>query len=314
MRWKLLITWVVTAIIAGVLGYVAGAHHERKAPARAVVAVVNGDKVTRAEFDAALRLSGGQEVLRLLCVQKIVHQEAKKAGFTISNDELEIARKQMLVMPGSLQPPAESYNDPTLRPLIDQEVRTQLLLRKLALRDVSETWKRHIYELFKPELTQYDVYCIFLGDDRQVYEQIRTEFEKGVGFDKLSERFSTTAKANGGHLGWWTDPMLQRHLGPDAAEAVVNLKLNSLTEPIHSRYGWLVIRVAGVRDRYEDLKPAVEDLFVGARSLGMLQRFISEAELVSTYGALKDNLRKGTSSPSVPTLPSVAPSQPVFFR
>lgn len=284
---RLGILWVLTLIVAACLGFVAGARHVRREPGRVSVATVNGEVITQAEFDSALRLVVGQEILRLLCAQKAVTQEAKKLGISVSDDEVEKARKsgQGLTY-GTFKLPDEATQDPAMRGVVNQEVRAGLLMRKMVLKDVSESWKRHIYELFKDELTQYELFCILVPSQTEA-EVVSAKLKKGESFADLAANYSgeENSKKNGGRVGFLTQPAVQALLGPDASEVLIELKPGTVSEPIPTPIGVAFLKIGTVRSSYEDLKPTIEDIFLESKQLGALQDLISDAEMVSPFGA-----------------------------
>lgn len=281
------VLWVITLIVAGCLGFVAGVRHVRREPGRISVATVNGEVITQAEFDSALKLVVGHEVLRLLCAQKAVIQEAKRLGISVSDDEVEKARKsgQGLTY-GTFKLPDEATKDPSMREVVNQEVRAGLFMRKMVLKDVSESWKRHIYDLFKSELTQYELFCIMVPSQTEA-DVVSAKLKRGDSFSALAANYSgeENSKKNGGRVGFLTQPAVQALLGPDASEVLVELKPGAVSEPILTPIGVTFLKIGTVRSSYEDLKPAIEDIFLESKQFGVLQELISDADMVSPFGA-----------------------------
>lgn len=296
---RLGLIWCLTLIVAVSLGFVAGARHIRREPGRVSVATVNGESITQAEFEDAMKLVVGQEVLRLLCAQKAVLQEAKKRGLSVSDEEVEDARKSGRGLSyGSFKLPDEATTDPGLRDVVDQEVRAGLIMRKMVLKDVSESWKRHVYDLFKEELTQYELFCIVLPNQGEV-SVVAAKLKKGESFSDLAASYSAeeSSKRNGGRVGFLTEPAVQALLGADASEALAALKPGVVSEPIETAVGVVFLKVGKVRSSYDELKPSIEELFVESRRLGVLQDLISGAELISPFGA-KIKMPGAASQPS----------------
>lgn len=279
--------WCLTLFAAVSLGFVAGARHVRREPGRVSVATVNGEAITQAEFDNALKLVVGQEVLRLLCAQKAVLQDAKKLGISVSDEEVEQARKSGRGLTyGDFKLPDEATQDPGLREVVNQEVRAGLIVRKMVLKDVSESWKRHIYDLFKEELTQYELFCIILPQQSEA-NVVSAKLKKGESFGDLAASYSAdeSSKRNGGRIGFLTEPAVQTLLGSEASEALVALKPGVVSGPVTTPLGVMFLKVGSVRSGYDELKPSIEDIFVESRRLGVVQDLISDAELVSPFGA-----------------------------
>ncbi len=284
---KTAIVWFVTLAVASCLGFVAGARHARREPGRVSVASVNGEVITQAEFENALKLVVGQEVLRLLCTQKVVMQEAQRHGISVSDSEVEQARKTGRGLSyGDFKLPDEATQEPGFREIVNQEVRAGLIMRKMVLKDVSESWKRHIYELFKDELIQYELFCILVPSQTEA-EVVASKLKQGVSFAELAASYSVeeTSKSNGGRVGFMTQPALQTLLGPEASESLLSLKPGATSRPLPTPVGVVFLKIGTVRSTYNELKPAVEELFVESKRLALLQELITGAELVSPFGA-----------------------------
>ncbi len=284
---RLGILWGITLIVAACLGFVAGARHIRREPGRVSVATVNGEVITQAEFDSALKLVVGQEILRMLCAQKAITQEARKMGLTVTDDEVEKARKsgQGLTY-GAFKLPDEATQDPGMREVVNQEVRAGLLMRKMVMKDVSESWKRHVYDLFKDELTQYEVFCILVPSQTEA-DVVAAKLKKGENFSDLAANYSgeENSKSKGGRVGFLTQPAVHTLMGPDASEVLADLKPGVASEPIATPMGVCFLKVGTVRSSYEELRPVIEDIFVESKQLGALQELISDAEMISPFGA-----------------------------
>lgn len=298
------ILWVISLIVVACLGFVAGARHVRREPGRVSVATVNGEVITQAEFDSALRLVVGQEILRLLCAQKAVMQEAKKLGISASENEVEnVRRSGQGLTYGTFKLPDEATQDPAMRDIVNQEVRAGILMRKMILKDVSESWKRHIYDLFKEELTQYELFCILVPSQAEA-DVVSAKLQKGDSFSDLAASYSgeENSKKNGGRLGFLTQPALQTLLGPAALEAVVDLKPGFVSKPVPTPIGFVFLKVGAIRSSYDELKPTIETIFVESKQLEALQELISDADMVSPFGA-KIKLHGTTPTPKPASSP-----------
>jgi len=72
------------------------------------------------------------------------------------------------------------------------------------------------------------------------------KLDKGADFTKLAKSDSIDpSKDNGGDLGWFTPSGMVKPF----ADAVVQLKPGEYThEPVHTQYGWHIIKLEGTRD------------------------------------------------------------------
>lgn len=79
----------------------------------------------------------------------------------------------------------------------------------------------------------------------QKIQQIRARILKGEDFAALAKEFSQDGSAaSGGDLGWSS----QGQFVPEFQKAVDSLSLNTLSEPIHSQFGWHLVEVLARRN------------------------------------------------------------------
>jgi peptidyl-prolyl cis-trans isomerase C len=140
-------------------------------------------------------------------------------------------------------------------------------------------------------------------------KETRAKLLAGADFTQLAKELSDdpTAKQNGGELGW---------LGPgkmDSAVAKAALALKNtgdLSEPVHSRLGWHIIRLDGRR-------PAREQSFDQAQKQIMIelrQRYIQDARQAKLEAINKDpNMKVNQAAVDalvvkLPDLPQVPPA------
>lgn len=93
--------------------------------------------------------------------------------------------------------------------------------------------------------TEYHARHILVTTEDQA-KSIIAKLDKGANFADLAKSNSIDpSKANGGDLGWFTPKGMVKPF----ADAVVQLKAGEYTrEPVHTQYGWHVIKLEGTRD------------------------------------------------------------------
>lgn len=77
-------------------------------------------------------------------------------------------------------------------------------------------------------------------------ERLRHEIESGASFAKLAQANSMDpgSAADGGDLGW----LNPAELVPAFTKVMKTLKVNQLSQPFHSPFGWHLIQVMGIRE------------------------------------------------------------------
>jgi peptidyl-prolyl cis-trans isomerase C len=128
---------------------------------------------------------------------------------------------------------------------------------------------------------------------------IETQLKGGADFAALAkEKSKDPGAANGGDLGYFT----KSQMVPEFAEAAFKLDKGQISDPVHTQFGWHIIKVEDKRIKptpsFDQVKPQLEN-FVAHRA---------QAELV-------DNLRKTAKierldQPAAPN-PMLNPAAPV---
>jgi peptidyl-prolyl cis-trans isomerase C len=236
---------ISSAAIALVLAATAGglaACHPQNAPQSAAadtsppVVTVNGVPIRRDFFEFYVKgITGGKKpsdlspdqrerALDNLIRAQVVAQQAEQDG--VANDAdtqhlLEISRLNVLQ-----SVVADRYlkqREPT-----DQELHAEYD-SQLATLPHTEYHARHI-----------------LVPTEDAAKSLIAKLDKGANFADLAKSDSIDpSKSNGGDLGWFTPTGMVKPF----ADAVVQLKPGEYThEPIHTQYGWHVIKLEGTRD------------------------------------------------------------------
>lgn len=89
---------------------------------------------------------------------------------------------------------------------------------------------------------------------KKIIDEVHAKLQQGGDFDQLAKEYSDDigSKQAGGKLGWVSN----QSLVPPFVEAMEKLKLNQLSEPVETNYGWHVMEVLDRRtaDRTAELK------------------------------------------------------------
>ncbi len=231
---------VATSVAAHAQGKppAAGAPAAMPAPARAaddqVAAVVNGEKIYRSE---AMQVYEGlpdqykqlppealyTQIVERLVERKLLAQAAEKAGYADKPDvkrQIAADREQIL---------QQAYLVNQVEPQLTEDRLKAAYEKKIAAASKKEeVHARHI--LLKSETDA---------------KAVIAELDKGADFAALAKTRSTGPTAgNGGDLGFFTHDQMVKEF----ADAAFALKPGEYTHaPVHSQFGWHVIKVEGRR-------------------------------------------------------------------
>ncbi len=117
----------------------------------------------------------------------------------------------------------------------------QLLDKKTQKHMAKQTHARHI--LIKTDEITSDEQA------HKTLKNIRARLARGESFEKLAEEYSQDpgSKSNGGDLGWTNDGTFV----PRFNEVMHSLRVNEVSEPFKSQFGWHIIEVLGRRQQDE---------------------------------------------------------------
>jgi len=133
---------------------------------------------------------------------------------------------------GKLTEPLRSAGGFHILKLIDKKTRQHM---------VSQTHARHI--LIKADQITSDEQA------RKQLTKVKQQLDQGKDFATLAAKYSQDpgSKNNGGDLGWSTEGTFV----PRFTQVMKSLKVNQISEPFKSQFGWHVIQVLGRRQQDE---------------------------------------------------------------
>lgn len=201
-----------------------------------VVSTTYGD-ITKDEFYEEVKSLAGTALLEQVVMDKILSEKYKVTDEEIKK-ELETYKAQYGDQFESLLS-ANGLTEETFK----ESLRFQLLQRK-ATEDVEVTDKeiKEYYEQGKYELNGRHI----LVATKEEADAIVKQLKEGADFAKLAKEKSTDtgSGANGGELGWFTVGKMVKPFN-DAAYA---LKLNTISEPVQSEFGYHIIEIKEKRE------------------------------------------------------------------
>ena len=266
---------VVGAMLGGVGGVVAIKllRGHRPAPPKPQAAVtVNDEAVSMETLQGQVLLASGPAVLRSLVEQKLIEQEAARQKVGLTPEET-----------GLLEKSAQVIKDEGYRRAALEKARVMALARHLLLQGVTEAQIREVYDLYKPELTQYEIFAIVLVT-RKAGRDLQRSLEDGVRFDILATNYSLDpSRKQGGKVGFLTLPQIRRSLGQEAADEVARLKSNQVGKMIYTPFGLTVLKVGQIKSDYKDLKPLAEALLAESRRTDLTFRLFQKAKVTSPF-------------------------------
>jgi len=214
------------------------------ADSNAVLATVNGSKITQKDYDQYIQLNsqGAQmakgRVIDELVSRELVYQDALKQKLDKDKDvkaQIEALRTN-IILGAALSKAVKS------KPISDKE------LKKVYDEKVGN---------FK--LTEYKARHILLKTKEDA-EKVVTELDMGGDFADLAKKRSTGPSAKqGGDLGWFA----AQQMVPEFSQVLVQLDKGKYTKtPVQTKFGWHVIKLEDTRDAkpptFDEVKPKLQ--------------------------------------------------------
>lgn len=251
------------------------------------VAAVNGQKISRADFDR--RLEGGpagKSTLTQLVQQVLVDQYARDKKIDVSNDE--VGKKENEIK--AKYPPGQFESILKQQGLTEDDVHTilrqQLVIEKAVApqvkvtdTDVKAYYDKNHALLDQPE--QVRARHILVADQKTAND-VEAKLKNGAKFEELAKQFSTdpSSKDKGGELGFFGKGQMVAPF----QEAAFAAPVGKVTAPVKSPFGYHIIQV-------EEKKPALKATLANSR--GKIETQLKQQQQAQQIPAFLAQLRTG---------------------
>lgn len=261
-----------------------------------VVAMVNGEPVTEAEWITTLKRVHGVSVLDVMVRHKIVHQQAARRGITVTNDEVQALVDKAAESAGGLENLVAqlAQNGEAMEDYRDV-VKTEALLRKMVQDSATVTDD----ELRKFYLEQYGrralVQAMVIGTQSEA-EQMVAKARSGADFAMLafSSSVDPYTQRTYGHLpvpiteGFFPKPIGNLVITQPIAETIFNMKSGTVSNPIpgfeQGFYIFKVLEVTPAREvKFETVKDQLsedaKEYRISREEQALLQKLMESADI-----------------------------------
>jgi foldase protein PrsA len=239
------------------------------------VATVNGQEISQARFqqlmseylyatytankqkvpkpDSADYKAGAQKVVQYLVQRTELEQQAKKLGVTVTPKDIDngikkdIAqyfggsqKKLLAAMKKQGVTMAEFRDTVAFAVLQDKLVKKLTTGVKISDKQALDYYNKNIAQYTTP--TSRAISHILVATKAKA-QSIYDQLQKGASFAKLAKKYSTDkgSAANGGSLG----VVAENGLVKEFAKVAFALPTGTISKPVHSQYGWHLIKPTG---------------------------------------------------------------------
>jgi peptidyl-prolyl cis-trans isomerase C len=213
----------------------------------------------------------------------------KKLGDTPEfKAKLDFARKKLLMEAILKQAGKDAMTDAAMHQVYNDAVKT--------MSDEQEVHARHI------------LIRAAAGDDKANKEAedkikaIIARLKKGEDFAKVASETTEdpSGKTTGGDLGYFT----KEQMVPEFADVAFKLDKGQISEPVHTQFGWHVIKVEDKRKKpapsFDEVKPQIEQYVTRKAQADLVTKLRADAKIEKNYTV---------APPATPGAPA-APAEP----
>lgn len=292
----------------------ANAEESTKTAAEAdVVATVNGEKVSRKDFDRRIDVIRrmNQEVTRStemmvvnqLAMKVLLKQFVKEQNIDVSDNdvqgEVEKIKYFLKANQNNSEKPLEEILEAQGSSIseLEDEVRRTLALSKYLDTVVSDDEKRSYFDANKSAFNGEKVKASHILIDttkletdaelekaRQKIEEIKKEIDNGADFAEMARKYSTCPSAeSGGDIGFF---QRKGSIVEEFAIVAFSMKVGEISEPVETQFGYHIIKVTdkeeGKDTNYEDVADMVDFVYIQIKTETLLKDLFDKAEVEIT--------------------------------
>ena len=218
------------------------------------IAAVNGQKISRADFDKKLEAGpAGKSTLTQLVQQSLVDQYATDNKITVADSEIDKRENDI-----KAKYPAGQFDqilkqqgltEPDVRTILRQPIVIEKAVSKdvhVSDTDIKAYFDKNHATLDKPE--QIRARHILVADIKTAND-VEAKLKGGAKFEDLAKQYSTdpSSKDKGGELGFFG----KGQMVPAFQDAAFSSPVGKITAPVKSPFGYHIIQV-------EEKKPAIK--------------------------------------------------------
>lgn len=210
------------------------------------VALVNGEKIKRSDLYELMYRQGGKDLLDSLIVERLILQEGKKGGISVSEEDIDAEIEDIVEQHfmGSEEQFTSYLGDQGITvDTIRHELMVNLVARELVLADL-EISEKEAREYFEENQEYFNIpeevraRHILVDTEEEALEMI-AQLEAGEDFAELARESSQdpASKEEGGDLGFFSRGKMVREF----EDAVFELEDGERSGPVKSYHGYHVI-------------------------------------------------------------------------
>jgi foldase protein PrsA len=247
------------------------------------VAESKAGNVTKDELYQSMKEQVGAQALQQLVYEKVLSDKYK-----VTDKELDAKVDELKEQFGDNFEAALAQSGLKDEADLREMMKVGMLQEKAGLESITDKELKEAYENYKPEIKARH---ILVADEKTALE-VKQKLDAGEKFEDVSNTYSTdeAAKASGGDLGWFgTDAQMD----PEFLDAAFKLKVNEVSAPVKSQFGYHIIQVTEQKEKepYEKMKDKLKTSLLTTEKMNkVMQKLVKDAGVKISDKDLKNAL------------------------
>jgi foldase protein PrsA len=257
-----------------------------------VVESKSGD-ITKDELYNAMKEKIGNQALQQLVYEKVLSEKYK-----ITDKELDAKVKELKSQLGPQFDAALAQYGYKNEDDLKKSMKLGMMQEKAALKDVKVTDKelKDYYDAYKPEIKARHI----LVEDEKTAKEVKQKLDAGEKFEDVVKKYSkdTASAQNGGDLGWFGTGQMD----PEFEKAAYALKVNEISQPVKSQYGYHIIQKTDEKKKesFDKMKKEIDDKVKSSKLTQDVINKTMEKELKAADVKVDDKDLKDALKPQTP--------------
>ncbi|MFS0655008.1 peptidylprolyl isomerase [Bacillus sp. 179-C3.3 HS] len=253
-----------------------------------VIATTKSGDVTKEELYTTLKKQAGGDALNLLVQQKVLDDKYK-----VSDKEIDQKMKEYEKTLG--EDGLKRLQDQYGKDFIKDQVKYELLTQKAAKANIKITDKevKAYYDDLKGKIRASHI----LVADKKTADEVEKKLDKGEKWEDLVSEYSTdtASAAQGGDVGWFAK---EGQMDENFSEAAFKLKVNEVSSPVKSQFGYHIIKKTEERGKYDDMKADLKKELLSQKQTdsteiqSVLNDLVKEADVKVKDKELQDTFKE----------------------
>lgn len=260
------------------------------------VAESDAGNITQQDLYSVMKDKIGTQALQQLIYEKVLSKK-----YTVTDKELNDKIQQLKNQLGSnFQAALAQYgykNEDDLK----KTMRIGMLQEKAAMKDVKVTDKelQDYYNNLKPEIYVRHI----LLSDLKTAQDVEQQLKAGAKFEDLAKKSSkdTGSAQQGGNIGWINSTNAGQY-DPDFVKGAYALKVNQISDPVKSQFGYHIIEVTQEKPKqsFAKMKSQIENDVKSSKLTNDIINNAMQRELKAANVKVDDSSLKDALTPQTP--------------